>query len=72
MRARLASTVLGLMNSAAAVSRLVIPEAASSATRCSAGSVLAVVGPTLTRASSVGPLGPQGGAQVFEGFQRLT
>ncbi len=33
--ARLASTVFGLMNSAAATSRLVLPVAASSATRCS-------------------------------------
>ncbi len=32
MRARLASTVFGLMNNAAATSRFVMPEAASSAT----------------------------------------
>src|ERR1700750_1010715 len=37
MRARLASTVFGLMNNAAATSRLVIPVAANSATRCSDG-----------------------------------
>jgi hypothetical protein len=37
MRDRLASTVFGLTNNAAAVSRLVTPVAASSATRCSEG-----------------------------------
>ena len=37
MRARFVSTVFGLMNSAAATSRVVMPDAASSATRCSDG-----------------------------------
>ena len=37
MRARLASTVFGLMNNAAATSRFVMPEAASSATLSSEG-----------------------------------
>src|SRR5581483_6942230 len=53
MRARLLSTVLGLMKRAAATSRLVIPAAANSATlRSTALSPSAICGPTFTLANS--------------------
>ena len=54
MRAKLASTVFGLMNTSAPISRLVMPDAASSATR-SSEAVSNVVWAALTavRASSL-------------------
>src|SRR6185312_4290163 len=74
MRARLASTVFGLMNSAAATSRLVIPVAANSATRCSDGvNTNSRLGATLVRASSARARSAHRGVPMAsKGLQRVA